>query len=264
MAAIIMRRPTQAQIQGVANTARDTRASTPTVQFNAGMAKLLQNNAGRFVRAAGPKREAQVSNSKMRALEDRIALMEAELSWSLDAQGPDFGSGPDLVRNTAFGIDPNSDPYHGGVITSEFTTVADNAAAGTLLPILFSDTAAARLRECRQWSIMLDIMPGSANGGALANLREAAKVSAVYLRNGIPLPGFLNVPLSFFVAEGNGAGGRQVQLGGVEFVGTDIPIINLAILATLTGNVGESSLVRATILAGGTVDPYKRSLRYGG
>lgn len=192
----------------------------------------------------------------------RRRLAEVELQSGAYVSGPDIVNAPDIVRGVGIGIG-DGDLYHGGTIGSETVNKADDAAADDDTVLTFSANALARLRSCRMWSLTVSAFPTSATGGYGATLAGAGVCDVTLLVNGIPRPEVLLTPLLYLSDTVESSAAKSATLGGFELRGTDELSVTVTNRSAWQGANGQTTGFKATIVAGGDRDPYRRQLRFG-
>lgn len=132
--------------------------------------------------------QCALSQAQLNVLTEKVALL-AKISGPA---GPS-SSGYSHEQGVGNGFSP-TDPYNGGSVSTQLVSIPDNAAAGTFYDLMFSDDDAARISGTIMLRIGVQVVPTTANGGALTTYAGLCTLQAIV--NGFPIAQMSNTPLA--------------------------------------------------------------------
>lgn len=180
--------------------------------------------------------QCALSQAQLSALSDKVAML-AKLAGPA---GPS-STGYSLEQGIGNGFSP-TDPYNGGSISTQLVSIPDNAPGGTFYDLQFSDDDAARISGCIMLRIGVQVVPTTANGGALQTYAGLCTIGAIV--NGFPIAQMSNTPLASVLPT---YAGTPQDLAVPFFIKPASRVkFRLFINQTLLGAVGETSGVLVT------------------
>ena len=208
--------------------------ANPGVRRVTGIQWPSQNGNNVSVRVNGDS--CAISQAQLNTLSEKVAMLA-----KMAAPAGPASSGYSLEQGIGNGFS-STDPYNGGSISTQLVAIPDNAAGGSFYDLQFSDDDAARITGTIMLRIGVQVVPTTANGGALQTYAGLCTLGAIV--NGFPIAQMSNTPLASVLPT---YAGTPQDLAVPFFIRPASRVkFRLFINQTLLGQAGETSGIFVT------------------